>query len=326
MDLESLIAFADDKELFVLVYASAACDVVLLAAVLAYYTFRSGAGEGGSLEAAVSASLLLVILLVVLVLATLATYGRFAAVLRALSPGDRLRLGDLHSRPREQADVVAAIRSVLSSVESVFRAANPDPASLRALDDRIDELNRLLAEFPTFRDPLRELRVTAIVLGVGIVLAGLAAAVVPVSTANGAVVAIIVAAVVAALTSVVALSSVGALGGDGTIRVRRVDAEAGWSTKEVKAAVLVSNDSLGPAMNAFGVRTRTRLQSTEPAPEHRPFWAAAVGLLTVSCLVFAGGAAAAFNGMELTYVPLLAVAVCVAMPSVAVFVAFYARP
>lgn len=321
--MESLIAFADNKELFVLVYASAACDVVLLAAVLVYYTFRNGKEDAGPMEAAVAAGLLLLILLVVLVLATLATQGRFAEFLRALSPGDRLRLDDLHRRPREQAEAVAAIRAVLEGIVSAYREATPDQA---ALDSRIDELNHLLEEFPTFRNPLRELRVTVIVLGACLVLAGIAVAVVPESTTQGAVVAVIVGAAAAALTSVVALSSVGALGGDGTIRVRRVEAEADWTKWEVRAALRASNDSLGPAMNAFGVRTRVHLQTLMPAPEHRPFWGPAVALLTVACVVFAGGVAAVANDVELAYVPLLAVAVCVAMPSIAVFVAFYDRP
>jgi hypothetical protein len=317
--MESLIAFADDKELFVLVYASAACDVVLLAAVLVYYTFRSGKEDASPMDAAVAAGLLLLILLVVLVLATLATHGRFAAVLRALSPGDRLRLDELHSRPREQEHAVAATRAVLSGIVAAYREAGPDQS---ALDGRIDELNRILEEFPTFRNPLRELRVAAVVIGACLVLTGIAAAVVPTETVKGAVVAVIVAAGAAALTSVVALASVG----DDAIRVRRVESEAGWSKVEVRAALRASNDSLGPAMNAFGVRSRVPLRPMEPVPEHRPFWGPAVALLTVACLVFAGGVAAVANDVDLAYGPLLVVAVCVAMPSFAVFVAFHDRP
>lgn len=323
MDIASLIAFANDKELFVLVYASAACDIVILSAVLAYFTFRNAGC--GTASAIITGVLLLVILLVVFVLATLATYGHFAAGLRTLPSSECNRLNDLLRSPREQADVISSIQGVLSGIEAAFRAKKPNMGALRTLDGRIDDLNGMLADFPTFRNPPRELGLAAIVIGACLVVAGIAAVVAPAQSAGGTVVGIIVATAAATAFSMVTLYTAGALGRE-TIVVRRVGAEADWSKGDVRAAVIASHNSLGPAMNAFGVRTRVRLQSSEPVPEHRPFWAAAVTLLTIGCLVFAGAAGAAFNGMTGAYVPLLALSICVTMPSIAVFAAFFTRP
>lgn len=325
MNLDSLIAFTDDKELFVLVYASLACDSVILCAVLAYYTFKNG---GGPLESVVIAGLLLLVFLVVAALGTLASQGHFATALRGYSPAQRQRLQELHASPTEQSDVKAAIHAVLAAVEAAFRArANPDFAALSDLDNRVDDLNHALAQYPTFRNPVREARAVIMLTCVGLLLTAIIAASAPGVKQGGVLIAMALAVALAAFLSTVVLRATGTIGPD-SIRVRRVDADpTSWSPKDALAGLLKTYWSLGPAMNAFGVRTRLRLMSDRPTPENRPFWAAGVALLSAACVLFVASAAALYYQLTATaYVPLAIAAACVALPAISLFAAFFMRP
>ena len=325
MNLDSLIAFTDDKELFVLVYASLACDSVILCTVLAYYTFKNG---GGPLESLVIAGLLLLVFLAVAALGTLASQGHFATALRGYSPAQRQRLHELYTNPTEQTDVKAAIHSVLAAVEAAFRArADPDFAALTDLDNRVNALNNVLAQYPTFRNPVREARAVIMLTCVGLLLTALITVATPGARQGGALIAMAIAVALAAVLCTAVLRVTGTIGPD-AIRVRRVDADpASWSPKDALAGLLKTYWSLGPAMNAFGVRTRLRLLSAQPTPEDRPFWAVGVALLSVSCIIFLLSAAALYYQLTATaYAPLAVVAACVALPTISLLAAFSMRP